>query len=917
MNTAAGSARAQAWALKDQCYAAWNSEPARAAQAAESLRHLAAQDNAAPEEQVEIQALADWTAGIACLTRAQMQEAVGHFEAAHAAFQRLGQPHHAAMTQVPCIAALSMLGRHETAIERAAHTSEALLAAGDRLAAAKVNLNLGSLHLRRDAPADAAHHYRQAAVLFARVGDREHSVMADIGLAGALTLMGDMAEALRICARAGMRARQHALPVLAAVVDESEALLHLARGAWREALAGLERSRASYQALEMPQYLAVAERQLADAYAALRLLPEAVRLYEPALQRFEALSMPDEQAWTRVQLGRAQAQLGDPGSARAQLARAAALFAGQANQVGTAVVALAGAELALAQGQPLAALRQARQAMAGHAAAGMPEGEARAAALALQALGQARRWRAAARLGAALRARAQALQLRPVEIACLTEAGLGALALGRPEAADAAFAEAIEAFEEQQATLPDEGLRSAFVGAHLRPYRERLRLALARGNAREVLQRLDRFRARSLDLGLAAADLAADDDDDITRQLRAQAAWLLRQLQSHQEEGRPLDSTHEELRRTEARLLEHRRRARLTVDGQAGPRRLDAELDLPALQTLLGPHDALVTYGRVDDEVFACVLRHDAVHLCRGLSRAAEVDAALEGLRFQADALRHGLAPVRAHLPRLAARMQARLTALHHLLWRGLEPSLADVTRVLLVPDAALAGVPFAALQAEGEAEPVGARFEFALAPSARRALHSLRRRPVAARSALVLADATRLPLAAVEARAVAALYPQAELALDAEATLATLRQRAARADVLHLACHAQFRADSPMFSALHLADAPLTVEAARGLALREGTVVLSACETAVAAHGAGDDAVGLVGAFLAGGAARVIASLWPVDDAVTARAMTVLHQALRDGATPARAVQRMQAALREEHAHAALWAAFVVHGGW
>ena len=61
------------------------------------------------------------------------------------------------------------------------------------------------------------------------------------------------------------------------------------------------------------------------------------------------------------------------------------------------------------------------------------------------------------------------------------------------------------------------------------------------------------------------------------------------------------------------------------------------------------------------------------------------------------------------------------------------------------------------------------------------------------------------------------------------------LHAHAGDADVIHLACHAQFRSDNPMFSALHLADGALTVEAAEALSLKACTVVLSACETALA----------------------------------------------------------------------------------
>ena len=200
---------AVAWELKDLCYAAWSSEPQRAAKAAEALRLLCAvpgPDAVPPRQQREMEALADWTAGIACLTRGDMAGANACFDLAAGIFRGLGEAHHAAQTQVPNIMALSMLGQHALAAECAERTQREFVAQGDVRAAGKVSLNLGSLHLRRDEFQQAARHYREAAVLFARVGDREHSVMADIGLADALTSLGDFDEAMRIYARAAMRA---------------------------------------------------------------------------------------------------------------------------------------------------------------------------------------------------------------------------------------------------------------------------------------------------------------------------------------------------------------------------------------------------------------------------------------------------------------------------------------------------------------------------------------------------------------------------------------------------------------------------------------------------------------------------------------------------------------------------------------
>ena len=148
-------------------------------------------------------------------------------------------------------------------------------------------------------------------------------------------------------------------------------------------------------------------------------------------------------------------------------------------------------------------------------------------------------------------------------------------------------------------------------------------------------------------------------------------------------------------------------------------------------------------------------------------------------------------------------------------------------------------------------------------------------------------------------------------------ASVQSLREHAGQADVIHLACHAQFRADNPRFSALHLHDGLLTVDLAETLALGPCTVVLGACETGLAELGVGDETVGLVRAFLVAGAARVVASLWPVDDALTAVFMSQFYGALSAGQAPSAALRQAQDQVRRSHPHPHFWGAFVLHGGF
>lgn len=911
-HVAADDARAIAWALKDIAYDAWSSEPPRAVAVADALRVLADARGAAGEAG-EIEALARWTEGIACVIRGQIAESVACFDRAAELLRAAGLADPAAQTQVPKIMALSMLGRHRDAAACAAVAQRELLALGNVRVAARVSQNLGGLQFMRDDYIDAARHYREAAVLFARVGDFVSSVRADIGLADALTAMGDFDEALRIFARARMRAGTRGMALQLAQLDESVALLDQSRGRYPEALAGFESARRRYESLGVPQYLAVAERQLADAYLELRLLPEARALLDSAVRQFAALAMPDEQAWSLLQRGRAETLL-DTGDADATFAASEALFASQGNAVGRASVVLARAELALAHADASAARAGAARAEDAFAAAMQASGRWRAAvvrARALLALGDVEEARDLFSRGLQ---RARAAQQRSLEVQCLTGLGLVAQAAGDAPAAARSFDAAIALFEEQRAALPGDDLRTAFLGDHLRPYQERLRAAVESGDGAAVLWQLDRFRARSLELACSGG--RQNGADASSQALRERLDWLYRRVRSLENEGGDASALDDEVRGAEEALLESSRRARLgSPAGDLLGMGADAGFTVAALQAALRPGDALVAYGVVGDELFACVATDAEVTLVRQVAAWSEVRTAIRSMRFQIETLGHGSAPVQRHLDMLVARAGQRLASLHEHAWAPLAGRLGEIRRVAIVPHGTLGLVPFAALH-DGIGA-LGERHELCLVPSARLALRGLRRGSGAARHVVAFAAAARLPHTAREATEVAARFESGTAFIGADATLAALRASAPSADVLHLACHARFRSDSPRFSALHLDDEVLTADEVERLGLGPCTVVMSACDTALAADDAGDERIGLVRAFFVAGAARVVASLWPVDDGVTAGFMSSFHGALAAGENPAAALARAQRDTRLLHPHPAHWAAFALYGGW
>lgn len=111
--------------------------------------------------------------------------------------------------------------------------------------------------------------------------------------------------------------------------------------------------------------------------------------------------------------------------------------------------------------------------------------------------------------------------------------------------------------------------------------------------------------------------------------------------------------------------------------------------------------------------------------------------------------------------------------------------------------------------------------------------------------------------------------------------------------------------------------DGALFAHEVHRLELPAELVVLSACDTALGRQVRGEGLVaGLPRAFLSAGAARVVVSLWAVDDRSTRDLMVRFYGALLAGGTPpGRALARAQRALWRQGRSPYHWAGFVLQG--
>lgn len=189
-----------------------------------------------------------------------------------------------------------------------------------------------------------------------------------------------------------------------------------------------------------------------------------------------------------------------------------------------------------------------------------------------------------------------------------------------------------------------------------------------------------------------------------------------------------------------------------------------------------------------------------------------------------------------------------------------------------------------------------------------------------------------RLRFSEKEAEAIAALVPEDKrlVALRFEASRARATGGAlAQYRMLHFATHGLIDSRNPELSSLVLSlfdrkgqpqNGFLRLHDIYNLKLNADLVVLSACQTALGQEIRGEGLVGLTRGFMYAGAARVLASLWSVDDRATSELMKRFYGHMISGRqSPAEALRQAQIELSRDPRWSApyYWAGFSLQGEW
>jgi len=543
--------------------------------------------------------------------------------------------------------------------------------------------------------------------------------------------------------------------------------------------------------------------------------------------------------------------------------------------------------------------------------------------------------------------------------------------------------EGVQLLESIRAEVVEEKLRATFLASRQDTYKLLIDTLMAlhkeqpdRGHDAEALQVSELARARTLldILAQAGADVREGADPGLVekeRRLLADIEGLERSRLDLLAKGVGSPEVRDVTARLDAALEEHRR---VEADLRVSSPRYAAltqprPADLAEIQgEVLDGRALLLEYSLGEERSYLWAVTPDSLRSFELPPRARIEEAAR---RWYGALVVH---PQEEGYPKAAAEARKAADELAAMLLGPVEGLLAGQP-LLVVGDGALQYLPFGALPvptppaAAGRA-PLIARHEVVSLPSAS-ALAVLRRelagRSPAPKILAVLADPVfrlddervahnarrgartemqgdlrgseidprqlpRLRFSRREAEAIAKLVPEPQrftalgfAATRSEATggkLASYR-------MIHFATHGLIDSRRPELSSLVLSLVNEQGEPQNGflrlhdiynLELQADLVVLSACQTALGQEIRGEGLVGLTRGFMYAGAARVLASLWSVDDRATSVLMERFYGHMISGRlSPAEALRQAQIDMSRDPRWRSpyYWAGFTLQGEW
>jgi CHAT domain-containing protein/tetratricopeptide (TPR) repeat protein len=846
-------------------------------------------------------------------------EALPYYEKAIAGYENRGEHAFAARRlRIGYISALMFAGRYQAALGAAETAEHWLKQSSDSEGYARLCTNIANLYQRLDQYQPACDYYNKALAIFESVGDQRSAALIYQNLGYPLGRLDRFEEAESMYERAEQLAGQLGMQELGLQASYNRAYLSFLRGRYSDALQSFARLRTHFSQSGSLLHFGLCDLDEAEIYLQLNIATDAATLAQRASVQFKRIGMVYEEAKALAFQGVAFMQMRRFAEALETFRASQAGFEAEGNDYWVAVLDLYKADVHLELQRYWEAHSLATQARQRFEALEI----ASRRILSLVILGRISLslddLDAAQRYADEISTISEQVRIVLLRFPYYLLRGQIAERKGEPERAEEAFRLAVEDLEAHQSRLQHDDLRVTFLHGRNQVYESLVRLALDHNKApvEAAYSWCERSKSRGL-VELLANHLPAV-------QLRGEQSLLRRihrlreELNLHYVRTKPETGVKLSAPELDAVALKEHELARTLREAAAeDPEYVSLQqvnpLELAAVQQFIPEQTTLLEYFSTQEEVIAFVITRNDAKVFRRLAPPGRIRSLQERLAFQLEKFLLGREYVKAHSRHILEGTDRHLQTLYATL---IEPLAGELrTRQLtIVPHGLLHFLPFHAFS-DGQ-HYISDNFEVAYAPSASVLRYCMENSEVVEGTPLIVGVADeRAPMVDQEVLMLGELFPDGRIISGADATRAAFSEAARTASFVHIATHANFRQDNPMFSSFKLADGYITALDLFSMNCRTNLVVLSGCQSGLAEVSGSDDLLGLMRGFLYAGARSLLLSLWSVNDESTALFMSEFYKAWRGGSNKAKALQAAMRTVRESYPHPFYWAPFIMVG--
>ena len=862
-----------------------------------------------------------WMLAISLNSNEQYQEAMPYYGKAVEQFEQIGEAAIAARIRIGYVAVLAHIGRYTEALDTAAAAQRWFEKNPDEEARARLLVGLGLAYGRLNDYDKAVEIYGEARKIFEALNNKEGIARTSLNLANILSNIDQFEQADDLYEECRKLSDELDLNELSNQASYNRAYLLYLRGRYSDALNSFGLLRERFDISGSHRHRALCDLDEAEMYLQLGLSKDAAILSQRAIEEFLQTGMPLEQGRATAYHGVALMQMRRFTEALDTLRDAQGIFEEGGNSYWIGLLNLYRAEVHMSLQRLWEAQALASDANAIFEQLAIPS--KRVFGLVVQgrvalALSDVENAKQSTKQIATLVGNTQVpLVLFPYHV-------LSAEIAERERRWDDAqrhYESAVLELEQHQTRLHHDDLRVTFFKGRQQAYDALVRLSLDHMDSEESLENAFAWCERARSRGLVellshyAPSIHGQAEQSLLAKINRLREELNIQYARSQPEVRPLIAQ----RNYETIALKEQELARTLrevsgVDPEYASLQQVSSATIESVRQALPEKTTLVEYFTTGDEILAFIVSRTRATVVRKVCPAGRVLNLQQRFAFQIEKFLLGRDYVNAHAEQILESTRRRL---HELYQHLMAPFVHEIQtpHIAIVPHGSLHFLPFHAFF-DGEKYLID-RFEITYAPSASVLKYCLEKPDLSDNPPLLVGVADeKAPVVDAELAEIGRLFPAAHILQGEAATRAAFIETSkASPSFIHIATHAIFRQDNPMFSSFKLTDGYVTAFDLFSLTCPTNLVTLSGCQSGMSEVTGSDDLLGLMRGFLYAGARSLLVSLWTVNDESTAELMVDFYREWRKGTAKSTAFRQAMLSIRESHPNPFYWAPFLLAG--